>query len=85
MQTHELIERAKQDFAKVNNCKVAGVTSFSKSTEGWAVCFEVVERKAIPDSMDIMGIYEVQMDADGGFISFERKKLRKRGDTEEAQ
>jgi hypothetical protein len=83
MQTYELIEQAKQDFAKVNNCKVAGITSFGKSDGGWAVGFEVVERKAIPDSMDIMGIYEVQIDPQGRFMSFERKKLRKRGDTEE--
>ncbi len=84
-ETIELIGRVKSDFSKFNNrCKVDGVTGFRKSDSGWSVDLEVVERKAIPDSLDIMGIYEVLLDKSGGFVSFERKKLRKRSDTGEA-
>lgn len=83
MKADELIERVKTDFNKFSNSRVDGVTGFHKSDDGWAVDLEVVERKAIPDSMDILGIYEVLLDKEGSFLSFERKKLRKRCDTAE--
>ena len=46
---------------------------------------EALERRAIPDTMDILGIYEVHLDNNGSFLSFERKRLRKRGDTKEEE
>lgn len=33
--------------------------------------------------MDILGLYEITMTNDGEHLSLERKKLRKRGDTED--
>ncbi|OGO37144.1 MAG: hypothetical protein A2147_05970 [Chloroflexi bacterium RBG_16_57_8] len=83
MRADELIEKAKADFCKFADCAVDGVTSFARSNGGWAVCLEVVERKAIPDTMDILGVYELNVDGEGSLVSFERKKLRKRGDTSE--
>ena len=42
-----------------------------------------LERKAIPDTMDVLGLYEVRLDSEGTLLGFERKKLRKRGETQE--
>ena len=42
---------------------------------------ELLEKKSIPDSMDILGIYEVVIDEGGQLISLDRKGLRRRGDT----
>ena len=47
------------------------------------VSLEAVEREAIPDSMDVLGVYEIRMDGDGILFGFERVKLRKRGETKE--
>jgi hypothetical protein len=47
------------------------------------VTLEALERRGIPDTMDIVGIYEVHLDNNGGLLSFERKRLRKRGGTKE--
>jgi hypothetical protein len=47
------------------------------------VSLEAVERKAIPDSMDVLGIYEIRMNSKGILLGFERMKLRKRGETKE--
>jgi hypothetical protein len=47
------------------------------------VSLEAVERKAIPETMDVLGLYEIRLDSEGNLQSFERKKLRKRGETEE--
>jgi len=55
----------------------------SKTEEGWAVSLEALERKAIPDTMDVLGLYEVRLDGEGNLLDFQRKKLRKRGETQE--
>lgn len=79
----EIIQRAQDSFTKLSKLKVTGVIGLAKVEEGWAVSLETLERRAIPDTMDILGIYEVRMDEEGNLLSFERKKLRKRGETEE--
>jgi hypothetical protein len=33
--------------------------------------------------MDVLGLYEVRLDSEGNLLGFDRKKLRKRGETEE--
>ena len=35
------------------------------------VSLETVERKAIPDTMDVLGLYEVRLDSEGTFLGFE--------------
>ncbi len=83
MQPDELIQKAKTEFARVTSAPINGVTGFSRVAGGGIVSLEVLEKKAIPDSMDILGLYEVRLDSDGNFVSFQRKRLRKRGDTSE--
>jgi hypothetical protein len=44
---------------------------------------EALERKAIPDTMDVLGLYELRLDDEGNLLGLDRKKLRKRGETQE--
>jgi len=83
MNADEIIKKAQEDFARLAKIPVDGVTGLSKSEEGWVVLLEGLERRAIPDTMDVLGLYEVRLDNEGNLLGFERKKLRKRGETEE--
>jgi hypothetical protein len=83
MNADQLVKKAQGDFAKFSKMPVNGVTGLSRTEQGWVVSLEALERRAIPDTMDILGIYEVHMDDEGNFLSFERKKLRKRGETKD--
>lgn len=83
MKTDEIVKRARQEFTKMSETPLEGTIGLSKAEEGWVVLLEAVERKAIPDSMDVLGIYEVRLDDEGNLLGFERKRLRKRGDTQE--
>ena len=67
----------------LNKLPVNAVIGLAKREEGWVVSLETVERKAIPDTMDVLGLYEVRLDSEGTLLGFERKKLRKRGETQE--
>ena len=83
MNADEIIRKAQEDYSRVSKIKVDGVTGLSKTDDGWVVSLESLERRAIPDTMDVLGIYEVRVDNEGNLLGFQRKKLRKRGETEE--
>jgi hypothetical protein len=51
-----------------------GVTSLRRSGDGWTVGVEVVETRRIPDSTDILAVYEAELDADGELLAYRRVK-----------
>jgi len=83
MNADEIVKKAQEEFASLSKLPVNTVIGLAKSEEGWVVSLETVERKAIPDTMDVLGLYEVRLDSEGTLLGFERKKLRKRGETQE--
>lgn len=83
MNANDIIKNAQEDFATLSRLPVNAVIGLSKTEDGWVVSLEALERKAIPDTMDVLGVYEVCMDSDCNLLRFERKRLRKRGQTKE--
>ena len=83
MNANQVIEKARKEFIGLGKRPADGVTGLSKTKEGWAIMLEALERKAIPDTMDVLGLYELRMDDDGHLLGLDRKKLRKRGETKE--
>jgi len=70
---------AVRQLAALTGRDAEGVTSLAKSDGGWQVELEVVESHRIPDTTDLMALYEVQVDADGGLISYRRLRRYSRG------
>jgi len=84
MELKEIIERAKKELQAMMNLELSSVTGVYKIEDGgWKVKIELIERKAIPDAQDLLGMYEVQLNDDGHVIGFDRKKVRRRMDVEE--
>lgn len=81
MKSDELLTMVRKEFTGLTNLPVDGITGLNKSDETYVVSLEALERKAIPDSMDVLGLYEIRLDNEGNFLTFERKRLRKRADT----
>lgn len=79
----KLIERAREELSKVTGLELGSTLSAAKDEEGWKVSVEMVEKHSLPDQMDILANYEALLDDDGNLISFNRKALRKRIETEE--
>jgi hypothetical protein len=46
----------------------------------WAVTVEALERKAIPDTQDILGRYVIRLSKDGELMGWTQKMIRKRSD-----
>lgn len=76
-----IVEKAKEQLVKATNLVVDGVVGITKTEEGWLVSLEMLERRSIPDTMDLLGLYEVKLYDDGKLVGFDRKRVRKRGTT----
>lgn len=62
------------------NLKVSVITSVAPEDDGWRVTAELVERRGVPDTNDLIGVYELRLDATGTVTRYERTRLRRRGD-----
>ena len=78
----DIMERAKRDLTEITNLKVSNVVEVFKYDTGWRLGIELIERKAIPDTQDLLGMYEVTLNDAGDIVTYERKRVRRRMDTE---
>jgi len=46
----------------------------------WKVTVEALERKAVPDTQDLLGRYEIRLNKNGGLIGWKQTMIRKRSD-----
>lgn len=60
-----------------------GVSEISPTEDGWRGIVEVVERSSIPDTMDILGRYEIDLSEDGTVRGYRRIDRYHRNDTDE--
>lgn len=84
MKTLELSQKTLEAMRKaLPNKKAETVIAIEKEAKGgWKVTLEMLERKAVPDSQDLLGIYEVATDANGDILSYKQIKRRHRVSTE---
>ena len=60
--------------------KAESVISVTKEENEWKVLVEVLERRAVPDSQDLLGRYELRLDENKELLGYERIVLRRRTD-----
>ncbi len=81
MEVTQLVNKLVADFPPLIHLQASSVVAISHGEDGWIVSIEMIEKKSIPDSMDVLGCYEVSVDAEGNIRDFSRVRLRRRGDT----
>lgn len=59
-----------------------GLTSLNHTEDGWRIGVEALESKRIPDSTDILAVYQVDLDQDGELLSYRRERRYHRGRVE---
>lgn len=77
-----MIAGAKAEITEITGLPINAVTGTVKDEDTglFTVEMELLERTGVPDTMDMLGIYEVSVDENGDVIEYVRKGLRKRGD-----
>ena len=76
----QLIQKAREQLGDMTGLELGSTLSARKEGDVWKVQIEVLEKKSLPDSMDILATYELTMGDDAGVVNFERLRMRKRID-----
>jgi len=79
---NEILGKVNQAAETMLSKKLDSVVSISKDEEIWTAEVEVLERRSVPDTQDIMGRYEMKFDLDGELLGYKRIMLRRRSDME---
>ena len=76
----EICQQASVHIESILNKKPESITGVTKEGEEWKVLAEVLERKAIPDTQDILSTYELKLTSDLDFTGYKRVGMRHRGE-----
>lgn len=83
MATETILEigmKAKGVIEELLDKKAESVISATKEENEWRVLVEVLERRAVPDSQDLIGRYELRLDENKELLGYDRIVLRRRTD-----
>ena len=75
----DVAERAKRQLAEVTGFKPVAAIGSYRDAKGWHVSVDMLEMARLPDSTDLLGTYEVDLDEAGSMVKFDKKRSRLRG------
>lgn len=76
----EIAQRAKQQLAQLTGLTPDTVSSLNHADGKWIVAVDMIEMKRIPDSSDVLAIYEATLDRSGNLMSYRRTRRYYRGE-----
>lgn len=79
MRAAEAAQLALEQVRELTGREIEGVTSLQRAEQGWLVGVEVVETRRVPDTTDILAVYEAELDEDGELVSYRRIDRYARG------
>jgi hypothetical protein len=69
----QVAQRARRELAAITGLKPQGVTELEQYDDGtWKVTVELLELSRVPETDDIIGSYEVDLDENGELIGYRR-------------
>lgn len=77
----EIQKQIHEHTPELINRPLDGITEVEQTDDGWKAIGEFVERRAIPDTQDILGRYEILLDSSGQIHGYRCLKRYRRGDT----
>jgi hypothetical protein len=75
--------RAREEFAELTQTPVERVAAVQRTDNGWLVVVEGLELRRIPETMDVLGTYEVELSGRGQVIGWRRVGRHHRSQVEE--
>ncbi len=80
MEIKDIVEIAKKKLVEITEFSSPNIIGADKEEDIWYITIEIVEKLSEAVNMEILGIYDVRLDASGNLLGFERIRMRKRGD-----
>jgi len=82
MEIKDIVEIAKKNLAELTEFSSPNTIGIDKEEDVWHITVEMVEKPSESVNLEILGIYDVRLDASGNLLGFERISMRKRGDVQ---
>lgn len=77
----ELAAGARRQLSEITGYEAGPVTALERSEDdGWTATVELVELSRVPSAADVVGVYELQLDAGGQLVEYRRLRRYVRGD-----
>ncbi|MEU0805183.1 gas vesicle protein GvpO [Streptomyces sp. NPDC005970] len=83
MDAREAARSAVRQVGELTGAEPEGVVSLERGEEGWRVGVEVVEIHRVPDTTDVLALYQVTVDDRGDLVSYRRARRYSRCQSEE--
>jgi len=83
MATEKIMNMGKQSLSILEealNKKPESIISVSKEGEEWKILAEVLERRAVPNTQDILGRYDIRLDGKGELLGYKQVMTKRRAD-----
>jgi hypothetical protein len=82
----ELAQQASRQVSEMTGLQSGTVTGLGRAGDDrWVVTVEVVELERIPNTMDVMGTFEVTLSEDGELVGLRRSGRRRRSETDQGR
>jgi hypothetical protein len=79
----QIARQAASDLLELTGKEPEGVTGLERSEDGWTVQVEVVELRRIPNTTDVLAVYEIETDDRGSLMGYRRIRRYPRGAADE--
>jgi hypothetical protein len=77
----QALDNATAKIVQLTGMKLLGVVgALPDETGNFSVKVEIIERPGLPDTMDLVGLYEINLDRQGKMLNYSRIDMRKRGE-----
>jgi len=80
MEIKDIVEIAKGKLAELTEFRSPNAIGIDREGDTWHITVEIVEKPSQAVNLEILGIYDIRLDASGNLLGFERTGMRKRGD-----
>jgi Gas vesicle synthesis protein GvpO len=86
MRPRELLDTAIEQVGDLTGLPVETVTGLDRDGDDvWRVMVEVLEVERVPNTMDVLGSYEVRLSDDGEVLGFNRRRRYHRAAAEDGR
>ncbi len=80
MELMEVQKKVVPHITELLGKKPEGISSVEKNSEGWAIVCDVLEKKSIPETYDLLKVFEFIVDKECRVIRFKQLRKIRRGD-----
>jgi len=82
----DLVQEARRHVSELTGLRAETVTSLNRAGDDrWVVTVEMLELERVPNTMDVLGTFEITLSQDGELLGFRRVGHRRRSSTEDGR